>query len=249
MKKWLLLLGQIMVMPLLSFSQKLPEMIKIEGGLFLMGDTHLVGFSDELPPQPVTLGDFYIGKTEVTVEQWKAYCEETGKEMPSPPGWGWADRQPVANISWPEAVAYCNWLSEKTGKKYRLPTEAEWEYAAKGGKKSKGYKYSGSQWLDSVGWFNTNCGGKTQPVAQKKPNELGLYDMSGNVMEWTSDWGLRKYSSRAVNNPGGAESGRFKVVKGGAYSFATSINRIAYRLNWSPDTKRMQLGLRVVYSD
>ncbi len=239
----------IILAPFIANSQDFPEMVKVEGGKFLMGDTHIVGFSDELPPQPVLLNGFHIGKTEVTVKQWRKYTEETSKEMPSEPGWGWADDLPIANISFDEATAYCNWLSEKTGKKYRLPTEAEWEYAAKGGKKGKGFKYSGGQWLDSVGWFSTNSSTKTHAVAQKKANELGLYDMSGNVMEWTQDWGTRPFTTSEVSNPTGNEKGTSIIVKGGAYSFASSINRISYRLSWPPTTKRMQLGLRVVYTD
>lgn len=230
-------------------AQKYPEMIKVEGGEFRMGDSQLVGFSDEIPPHTVFVDGFSIGKTEVTVLQWKTYCEETSKEMPKAPEWGWADDQPIVNVSWDEAVAYCNWLSSKLGKKYRLPTEAEWEYAAQGGKLSKGYKYSGGQWMDSLGWFVTNSDKKTHPVAQKRPNELGLFDMSGNALEWTQDWGLRKYTSESLRNPSGKENGTEKAVKGGAYNYAATVCRVPYRLSWEPETKRVSLGLRVVCTD
>lgn len=227
-------------------AQNYPEMIKVEGGEFLMGDNNLVGFRDEIPPHTVYVDGFSIGKTEVTVLQWKIYCTETNKQMPTAPDWGWTDSLPIANISWNEAVAYCDWLSAKLGKKYRLPTEAEWEYAAQGGKFSKGYKYSGGQWMDVLGWFTTNSDKKTHPVAQKRPNELGLYDMSGNVLEWTQDWGLRKYTSESVKNPKGKEKDTEKAVKGGAYNYASTVNRISYRFSWEPETKRVQIGLRVV---
>ncbi|MCD8539034.1 MAG: formylglycine-generating enzyme family protein [Leadbetterella sp.] len=181
------------------------------------------------------------------MEQWKAYCEETGKEMPSAPGWGWADQQPIANISWTEAVAYCSWLSRKTGKKYRLPTEAEWEYAAKGGKKSKGYKYSGSQWLDSVGWFNTNCGGKTHPVAQKKPNELGLYDMSGNVVEWCQDW-FGPYSPSPQSDPQGPGEGSNRVQRGGSWSVTPQLCSVSIRFIRVPALRNSNVGFRLARS-
>ena len=227
-------------------AQQIPEMVKVEGGEFKMGDSQLVGFNDEIPPHTVFVDGFSIGKTEITVKQWKDYCEATGKEMPKAPDWGWADDLPISNISWDEAVAYCEWLTKFTGKTYRLPTEAEWEYAAQGGKLTKGYKYSGGQWLDAVGWCNTNSDKKTHPVAQKRPNELGIFDMSGNVLEWTLDWGIERYSGENLRNPKGPEKGTDKVLKGGAYFYAPTVGRIAYRMSWEPDTKRYYFGFRVV---
>jgi formylglycine-generating enzyme len=231
------------------FAQQYPEMISVAGGEFIMGDQQLVGFSDEVPPHVVFVDNFKIGKTEVTVAQWKVYCADSAKEMPKAPDWGWIDNYPMSNISWNDAMAYCNWLSTKTGKHYRLPTEAEWEYAAQGGQYTKGYKYSGGQWLDSVGWFNSNSKEKPQPVAQKRPNELGLYDMSGNVIEWTMDWGIGTYTAAKTRNPKGEVKGTEKILKGGAYNYAATLSRISYRLSWEPDTIRMQFGLRMVCTD
>ena len=128
-------------------AQSYPEMIKVEGGSFEMGDVEGVGHRYEQPVHTVNLKTFSIAKTETTVLQWKTYCIATAHSMPQPPDWGWIDTHPVVNVSWHDAVEYCDWLSDKTGKLYRLPTEAEWEYAARGGKLSKGFKFSGGQAL------------------------------------------------------------------------------------------------------
>lgn len=137
-------------------------------------------------PKMVDVGSFKIGKYPVTFAQYDYYCEETGKEKPEDQGWGRGNR-PAINVSWYDAVEYCKWLSNKTGKRFRLPTETEWEYAAKGGSRSRGYEYSGSNNLDEVGWYWGNSGRKTQPVGIKDPNEIGIHDMTGNVVEWCKD--------------------------------------------------------------
>ena len=134
---------------------------------------------DETPHQ-VTLSSYSIGKYEVTVGQYKAYCTATGTPMPDAPQWGWNDKHPMVNVNYNDAVAYCNWLGEEYGGDWRLPTEAQWEFAAKGGNNSKGYTLSGGNDLDELAWYANNAGGKTQSVGLKKPNELGIYDMSGN---------------------------------------------------------------------
>lgn len=131
-------------------------MIKVKGGSFKMGDELGVGEKDELPVHSVTVKTFGIAKTETTVLQWKTYCNATGLPMPKVPQGGWVDHDPMVNISWEDAIAYCKWLSNKTGKQYRLPTEEEWEFAARGGKKSKGYQYSGGQNIESVAWNKNN---------------------------------------------------------------------------------------------
>jgi formylglycine-generating enzyme required for sulfatase activity len=152
---------------------------------------------------------------------------------------------PITGVSWNDAKAYCEWLSQKTGKTYRLPTEAEWEYAARGGSKSVGYKYSGSNNIDEVAWYDGNSGSKTHPVGQKKANELGIYDMSGNVWEWCGDW-YGSYSSSSQTNPIGAASGSNRVFRGGSWYFIAIYCRSANRDDSTPDTRNGSIGFRLV---
>ncbi|WP_289059720.1 SUMF1/EgtB/PvdO family nonheme iron enzyme, partial [uncultured Mesotoga sp.] len=238
------------------------------GGSFIMGDTWGDGFSDEKPTHKVELTyDFYVGKYPVTFDEYDRYCGETGSTKPSDSGWG-RGRRPVINVSWNDAIEYCNWLSEKEGlpiayygdgslldenrreteditrvKGYRLLTEAEWEYAARGGKKSMGYKYSGSNSPDSVAWYRGNSGGKTHEVGQKKRNELGLCDMSGNVYEWCSDW-YESYSSSAQTNPYN-NSGSGRVCRGGGWGSFAASTRVAFRSFYTPTSALYDLGFRI----
>ncbi|HRV02577.1 MAG TPA: formylglycine-generating enzyme family protein [Mesotoga sp.] len=246
------------------------ELIYVEGGSFVMGDTWGDGDSDEKPTHKVELTyDFYVGKYPVTFEEYDRYCKETGATKPSDWNWG-RGRRPVINVSWFDAVEYCNWLSEKEGlpiayygdgnlldenrrkteditrvKGYRLLTEAEWEYAAKGGKtkKSMGYKYSGSNSPDSVAWYDSNSGSKTHEVGHKKSNELELYDMSGNVWEWCSDW-YGSYSSLAQTNPYN-NSGSRRVLRGGSWFNDATYTRVANRGSVSPTSTVNALGFRI----
>jgi formylglycine-generating enzyme required for sulfatase activity len=210
-------------------NQYLPEMIKVRGGSFMMGDDS--GEKDEKPTREVTVSDFSIAKTETTRAQWKNFCLSTGREMPEDPWFPQSDQHPVVNISWDNAIAYCLWLSDVTGKHYRLPTEAEWEFAARGGMKSNGFLYSGAGNADSVAWVGRRTDG-TMPVAQKTPNELGLYDMTGNVWEWTSDW----YDA----------SKEFYVLRGGAWDIGLRNSRVAYRNPLAPMSRNHNKGFRVV---
>ena len=155
------------------------------------------------------------------------------------------DNNPVERVSWNEAQEFCQKLSTLIGKKYRLPTEAEWEYAARGGNKSKGYKYSGSNTIGDVAWYTSNSGRKTHPVGQKQPNELGIYDMSGNVWEWCYDW-KGSYSSSPQTNPTGPTSGSTRVFRGGSWEYTAKICRVAYRDGNFPGIRGSYLGLRVV---
>jgi len=214
--------------------------------------------------------NFYIGKYEATFNEYDAFCEATGRSKPKDEGWGRGTR-PVINVSWWDAIAYCNWLSEKEKLPkayddkgnfldnnerittdpsnvvgYRLPTEAEWEYAAKGGKKSMGYKYSGSNSPDSVAWYDWNSGNKTQEVGKKAPNELGLYDMSGNVWEWCSDWWDSSYYSKSpTTNPYSSTAGSARVGRGGSWNYDATRVRVARRGYSSPPDTRYYLGFRI----
>lgn len=232
-------------------AQTYPEMIKMESGTFTMGDTEMEGRENEQPPHEVTLSTFYISKTPVTVAQYKAYCRATGKSMPEPPSWGWIDSHPMVNVSWHDAVAYTDWLADKLDKDYRLPTEAEWEYAARGGNQSKGYKYAGARSLDAVGWYDEDYyTGSTHPVAQKRPNELGIYDMSGNVWEWCRDWYAQDYYANSPKeNPRGPASGSTRVLRGGSWYDSASICRVADRGSFGPSRSYGGDGFRVVLTE
>lgn len=225
--------------------QLLYDMVLVEGGTFMMGSND--GNANEKPVHQVTLNNYYIGKYEVTLAQFKAFIEDSGYNTDAEKGTGgygsyiwengnwnnkdginWRhdvngklqsdDRHPVIHISWNDAMEFCKWLSSKTGKNFTLPTEAEWEYAARGGNKSKGYQYAGSNEIGSVAWHSDNSGYKTHPVGLKQANELGLYDMSGNVWEWCSDWyGENYYANSPANNPKGPDAGSLRVLRGGSW--------------------------------
>lgn len=216
-------------------------MVPVEGGTFMMGATAEQGsdvYDDEKPSHSVTLSSYYIGQTEVTQELWTAV-------MGSNPSRFTGTNLPVERVTWNNCQTFITKLNSATGKRFRLPTEAEWEYAARGGNKSRGYKYSGSNDVGSVAWYDVNSGGKTHPVATKSPNELGIYDMSGNVYEWCQDW-YGSYSSSAQTNPEGAASGSYRVCRGGSWIFNAKICRSSDRYNSTPSFKSSDLGLRLV---
>jgi formylglycine-generating enzyme len=230
-----------------SFAQSYPKMITVEGGTFTMGDTESAGQIDEQPTHEVTLETFKIAKTETTVAQWKVFCNAIGLSMPETPSWGWIDSHPIVNITNDEAKAYCSWLSEKFGGNWRLPTEAEWEYAARGGNKSNNYTYSGSNDLNETCYYEANSGSKTHSVATKKPNELGLYDMSGNVWEWCKDL-YGDYGATAQTNPQGAASGSSRVLRGGGWFSSAVYCRLSSRFYSAPYDSNVSGGFRVVLS-
>ena len=217
------------------------KMVKVAGGTFQMGATSEQGsdaFDDEKPAHSVTLSDYCIGQTEVTQELWEAV-------MGSNPFYFKGDnRRPVEKVSWDDCQEFIEKLNRLTGKNFRLPTEAEWEYAARGGNKSRGYKYSGSNNPDAVAWYDDNSGSKTHPVAQKQSNELGLYDMSGNVWEWCQDWS-GDYSSNSQTNPRGASTGGDRVMRGGSWYNGVRRMRVSDRNSNTPDYSDFNLGLRL----
>jgi len=243
-KTTILVVGIVMQLSWLpGDAQNYPEMITVEGGSFMMGDEG--GDKDEKPAHNVTVRTFQIAKTETTVSQWREFCVSTGRQMPEAPWFGQHDDHPVVNVSWDDAVAYCTWLSEKKNQRYRLPTEAEWEYAARGGKNNKGHPYSGGKTADSVAWFSGKSQG-TMPVATKLPNELGLYDMTGNVWEWCSDWyDAAYYETRVSDNPLGPARGKFYTLRGGAWDIGSRNSRNTYRNPLSPSSRNHNKGFRV----
>jgi sulfatase modifying factor 1 len=172
--------------------------------------------------------------------------------MPEAPWFGLKDDHPIVNISWDDAIAYCTWLSTKNKKDYRLPTEAEWEFAARGGVNSKGYAYSGAKAPDSIAWFSGRSSG-SMPVAQKLPNELGLYDMTETVWEWCSDWYDAGYYMLSVkDNPPGPSrepGSKFYTLRGGAWDIGARNSRNTYRNPLSPTSRNHNKGFRVACSD
>lgn len=248
-----------------------PEIIFVQGGTFQMGSND----DDEKPIHSVTLSNYSIGKYELTVDEFRSFISETSHKTDAEKDGGsyvyvsenndwhlkkgvtWKcdiagnvrpksdGNHPVIHVSWNDAVAYCKWLSGKTSKRYSLPTEAQWEYAARGGSSRNGSKYSGSNGLNSVAWYDANSGNKTHFVGSKSANELGIYDMSGNVQEWCNDWN-GSYSSAAISNPTGAATGMNRVCRGGSWSDGAERCRVASRGEDEPWNRHDYVGFRVV---
>lgn len=210
------------------------EMVFVEGGTFMMGSD---AYYNEQPVHQVTLDSFYIGKFPVTQRLWLAVMKSsTGRYK--------GDNFPVVRVGWLHVQDFLRKLNDLTGKNYHLPTEAEWEYAARGGNKSKDYKYAGSNDIDLVGWYDGNSGKKSHEVGTRFPNELGIYDMSGNVGEWCQDW-YGSYSSALQSNPKGPTSGLYRVYRGGGcYDYAGRC-RVSDRNYSAPDYRNGSLGFRL----
>lgn len=217
------------------------KMVYVEGGTFWMGATDEQAGdynSNETPVNRVHLSSYYIGQTEVTQELWR-------EVMGTNPSYFLGNLQrPVEKVSWNDCQTFITRLNEITGLNFRLLTEAEWEFAARGGNKSMGYKYAGSNTIGDVAWYTSNASSTTHPVATKAPNELGLYDMSGNVYEWVNDW-YGSYTSGEKTDPTGPTSGTDRVRRGGAWRYETSRCRVSHRSNYAPSTKINDLGLRL----
>ena len=220
------------------------KMVYVKGGTFQMGATSEQGddfWDDEKPVHAVTLSDYYIGKYEVTQGLWKAVMGENPSYFDEA-----GDDYPAESVSWDDVQEFIAKLNELTGRKYVLPTEAQWEYAARGGVKTQGYKYSGSNDIDEVAWYQDNSENSTHPVGTKKANELGIYDMSGNVWEWCQDW-YGSYSSEAQTNPAGPETGSARVFRGGGWDGYARICRVSIRnYPYNPSYRSLNLGLRLV---
>lgn len=218
------------------------DVVRVKAGTFVMGCTDEQNRecdNDENPSHRVTISqDYYIGKFEVTQDLFEAVMGY------NPSNWK-ASNLPVENVRWDEAQEFCNKLSRMTGRRFALPTEAQWEYAARGGMKSVGYKYCGSSEISDVAWYVENSYRQTHPVGSLRPNELGLYDMSGNVWEWCQDW-YGDYSSSSQRDPKGPNSGSIHVLRGGGWDLDAESLRVANRGNYASDFSSGYYGFRVV---
>lgn len=248
------------------------DFVFVKGGCYEMGDTFGDGGREEKPVHEVCIDDFYIGKYEVTVGEFRDFVKKTGYKTDAENGDGcyyytaylsweksssryWdrigfsqTDSNPVGCVSWNDANEYVSWKSKATGDRYRLPTEAEWEYAARsGGKKEKWSGTSSESSLGDYAWYEGISGGKTHPVGQKRPNGLGLYDMSGNVLEWVSDrYDERYYYDSSRDNPQGPSSGQLRVLRGGSWYFNPMHARTSNRQLIDPAISYTYFGFRFV---
>ena len=220
-------------------------MVGVACGTFQMGSTD--GYDSEKPVHSVTLSSFSIGQTEVTQQLWYAVMGQ----KPTSDGSQWSttfglgDQYPAYYVSWNDIQTFITKLNQLTGQQFRLPMEAEWEFAARGGNSSKGYTYAGSNTIGDVAWYTSNSSHQTHPVGTKQVNELGLYDMSGNVWEWCQDWySSSYYSSSASSNPTGPDSGSGRVLRGGSWNNDASC-RVAYRSYDTPTARYGSLGFRL----
>ncbi len=213
------------------------DMVRVEGGKFYMGDFN--GNRDEQPKHAVIVKSFFIGKYEVTQNQWKAMMGKNPSKYK-------CGECPVESVSWDDAQLFINKLNDKVGsERYTLPTEAEWEYAATGGKKSKDYRYSGGDDPDEVGWYMNNSNDNIHKAGTKQPNELGICDMSGNVKEWCSDW-YDDYHSGLQRDPAGPATGDFRVIRGGGMTDTNVDCSSRYRSCGYPQYGFPNVGFRVV---
>ena len=238
-------MSEIPPLHLTDLEKKLPhhQLIGVKGGTFMMGGEDSEAFKSEKPLHKVRLDSFYMGKYPVTQALWLAVMR--GKN----PSRFIGDNRPVEQVSWDDAQAFIQKLNEQTGRNYRLPTEAEWEYAARGGIYSAGFLYAGSDKLKEVGWYEENSGGESHEVGFKLPNELGIHDLSGNVFEWCEDWygGSAYYETcrkaGLVENPTGPKSGSSRVMRGGYWGDDARYCRVSCRNHYSPGDRDLQYWL------
>jgi len=216
------------------------EFVWVEGGCFPMGDDQ--GEERERPAHRVCVSSFWMGRFEVTQGQWQRVMGE------NPSNFKGLER-PVENVSWGDANDFLAQLGQQAGRNYRLPTEAEWEFAARGGNKSQGFPYAGADSLDEVGWYAENSGGAEIPVGRRAPNELGLFDMSGNVWEWCADWYDQAYYRWSPqDDPVGPDQGSYRVRRGGSWSSFPERARSTDRGWYDPASRYKNLGFRVALS-
>jgi len=246
------------------------EFVYVQGGCYQMGDTFGDGFPSEKPVHEVCVNDFVLAKYDVTVGEYRKFTVAAGYKTEAEqqggcaffsgskwewdassnwrnPGFNQDDGQPVVCVSWNDAAAFINWLSEVNGTRYRLPTEAEWEYAARSGGKKE--KYAGGNDINAVAWYYDNDGRTTHRVGTKQPNGMGLYDMSGNVLQWVQDWYDENYYRDSLrSNPQGPGSGHERVIRGSAWSDEPAYVRAARRSRKPPSHRGSILGFRLAFS-
>ncbi|MBQ5403042.1 MAG: SUMF1/EgtB/PvdO family nonheme iron enzyme [Bacteroidales bacterium] len=270
MIKNLLLTGLISLFAFQGFAQEKPEMVSINGGSFWMGNDYTFntyGASDEAPEHKVDIASFKMSKTEVTFELFDRFCDATGYAKPNDGNKG-RGKLPVYNVSWEAAIMFCNWLSKtehldryyeikrdstsfsvtinENSKGYRLPTEAEWEYAARGGANAETFSYAGSNKPEEVAWYKDNSKGTPHEVATKQPNQLGLYDMSGNAWEWCYDrYDKNYYKNSPESNPRGPEKGTDRVFRGGGWTSNADDMRMTSRHSFSQNKEYGMIGIRL----
>jgi len=215
------------------------ETVMVQGGSFDMGSNDEA--ADRKPAHTVTLKDFKMGRYEVTEAQWNAVMGN------NPSSYEYCSDCPVVNVSWNEIQEFIQKLNAMTGKVFRLPTEAEWEYAARGGQATRGKKLSGKARPQTIAWYEANSKNHIHKIGRKQPNELDLYDMSGNAEEWCADWyGKDYYTKHDTNNPTGPDGGNSRVVRGGSWESTLSELTVTRRAAYLPDTKSGSLGFRLV---
>jgi formylglycine-generating enzyme required for sulfatase activity len=215
------------------------EFVWVEGGCFQMGDLFEDGDDDEKPVHEVCVDSFGIGRYEVTQGQWQKIMGSNPSRFTK------GKNYPVEQVSWDDTQGFIRKLNSNSGSCFRLPTEAEWEYAARSGGKKQ--KYAGSSNVDRLAWYDSNSGGSTHPVGTKEPNGLGLYDMSGNVWEWSSDWyGKNYYQQSPRNNPQGPSTGSFRVIRDGCWNGSSWLTRSTNRDRFKPGYRLDNLGFRLV---
>lgn len=226
------------------------SMLKVDGGFFTMGGTpeQPKPNTDETPTHKVSLSDYYIGETEVTNDLWEAVMGVNFSLLNNNAYSSTDLDMPKTNITWNECQRFINRLNSMTGLLFSLPTEAQWEYAARGGKQSHNYIYSGSNTPKDIAWYEKNSGEYVQQVKRKQPNELGIYDMSGNVWEWCSDW-YAPYSNEEQNNPQGPQNGKARVMRGGCVANKDKFLRLSSRNCSNPEEQANALGMRLVLTD
>ena len=251
-------------------SAQTSNMILVEGGKVKMTVKEPVKLNtpEKKTEYQVTVSSFEMNKYEVSVGEWKEYVKVNELKMPARPTWGWNDEKPITNVTWVEAIQYCNWLSTNfnlkpaykkqngqyifdiTANGYRLPTDAEWVYAAKGGNKSKNYIYSGGNDLEAIAWYSKNSKKEPKTYGTKLPNEIGLYDMSGNVFEWCWDtYDPFFYKIDTKINPKGPDRGDKRCIRGGSWD-SSNLNYLKpdHQLNWVATSSNAFFGFRVVRS-
>ncbi|MFO1472762.1 MAG: SUMF1/EgtB/PvdO family nonheme iron enzyme [Turneriella sp.] len=216
------------------------DFVTVEGGSFEMGGP---GFGQT--PHKVTVQTFKMARFPVTYAQYSVFLQETKTHAPVAPPGGWNDQMPVIGVDYVTANAYCKWLSKKLGMDIRLPTEAEWEFAARGGKQSQGFTHAGSNSIGEVGWPGS---GRPQPVGQRKPNELGIHDLTGNVWQWTQDWYDADFYQRgpAMNPRNAKQLTKNRVLRGGSFDYAPLCMSVFYRYFNHPEAPRYDTGFRIV---